>query len=384
MSESENVNIVTTQEEREAIYRFRYEVYVEELKRGYPEADHERRWLRDKDDEQDYTVNMYVGPPDQIAGAVRLLIWAAGEVPEDYYRMFSMEIFPGIEGLITAEIGRLMIRPTSRGKMVFSSLINTMYEHLVERDAQLCFLYCVPGLVKYYRRNLGARPYGGRLVPAGSSVGIPMVVIISDSDFFAESGTTFSELSKQYFTTGKRPRLDVSRFSDVLEGESVPAELDETAVWEQFQHQLFESESSVPAFLSSLSPEAVRKLTSSGFILNLAAGDVVAKSGTEEREVYVILKGLFEVVRQDQRLATLEKGDLFGEIAFFTEAGQRSASVRAMSDGQVLVLRRNFLKELTHSDPEAGFQILSNMGRVMAHRIVNLNHALLAARDARS
>jgi len=149
--ESENVNIAATEREREAIYRFRYEVYVEELKRDYPEADHERRWLRDEDDEQDYTVNLYCGLPDQIAGAVRLLLWPAGQVPEDYYRMFSMEIFPDIEDLVTAEIGRLMIRPTSRGKTVFSSLINAMYEHLVARDAQLCLLYCVPGLVKYYR-----------------------------------------------------------------------------------------------------------------------------------------------------------------------------------------------------------------------------------------
>ena len=384
MPEPENVNVATTQDEREAIYRFRYEVYVEELKRDYPDADHERRWLRDEDDTQDYTVNFYVGTLDRVVGAVRLLIWPPGEIPEDYHRLFSMDIFPGIEDLVTSEMGRLMVRPTSRGKAIFPSLINTMYEHLVARDGQLCFLYCVPGLVKHYRRTIGARPYGGHLIPAGSSVGIPMVLIVSDSDHLAESGATFSELSRKYFDTGGRPKLDVSRFADILEGESVPVKLDEEVVWEEFQHQLLEGESSTPAFLSALPPEAIRKLTASGFILNLSAGDVIAKSGTEEREVYVILNGVFEVISQGRRLAILEKGDLFGEIAFFTEAGERSASVRAMSDGQLLALRRNFLKELTHSDPEAGFQILTNMGRVMAQRIINLNRALLAARDARS
>ena len=384
MSQPENVNIATTQEELEAIYRFRYEVYVEELKRDYPDADHERRWLRDEDDTQDYTVNFYVGALDRIIGAVRLLIWPPGEIPENYHRLFSMAIFPGIEDLVTSEVGRLMIRPTSRGKAVFPSLINAMYEHLVARDVQLCFLYCVPGLVKHYRRSIGARPYGGHLIPAGSSVGIPMVLIVSDSDHFAESGATFSELSRKYFDTDGRPKLDVSRFIDILEGGSVPVKLDEEVVWEQFHHQLLEGESSMPAFLSALPPEAIRHLTASGFILNLSTGDLIAKSGTEEREVYVILNGVFEVISQGRRLAILEKGDLFGEIAFFTEAGQRSASVRAMTDGQLLALRRNFLKELTHSDPEAGFQILTNMGRVMAQRIITLNRALLAARDARS
>ena len=95
--------------------------------------------------------------------------------------------------------------------------------------------------------------------------------------------------------------------------------------------------------------------------------------------MYVILDGVFEVISENKRLAILEKGDLFGEIAFFTQTGERCASVRAVTKGEVLILRRNFLKELTRIDPEAGFQILTNIGTVMADRIVSLNQALLAA-----
>jgi len=380
MSEVEQVRIATTREEREAIYRFRYQVYVEELKRDYPDADHERRWLRDDDDDRDYAVNLYMGPVDQIVGTVRLLVWPAGEVPKHYFEMFSMDIFPGIEELNTAETGRLMIRPTVRGKNVFPSLMGAMYDELVARESQLCFLYCVPGLVKHYRRTLGTRPYNGRLIQAGSSVGIPMVMIVSDSDHFMSCGAFIGDKSKQYFAGDERPRVDVSRFSSVLEGESVPVKLDATAVWEELQSQLLASETSVPTFLNLLSPEAVNTLTSSGFILDISAGDMITRSGTEEREMYVILNGVFEVIAKDQRLAILEKGDLVGEIAFFSETGQRSADVRAACDGEVLVLRRNFLKELTRSHPEAGFQILSNMGRIMADRIVSLNQALIALR----
>ncbi|MCP4379645.1 MAG: cyclic nucleotide-binding domain-containing protein, partial [bacterium] len=274
--------------------------------------------------------------------------------------------------------------PSVRGKSIFPSLIKAAYEHLIQQESQLCFLYCVPGLVKHYRRNLGARPYDGRLIQAGSSVGIPMVMVLSDSEHFSESGAIVSDLSKQYFESGDRPVFDLSGLSGILEGEAVPIKLDEEAVWDQFQQQLFEDTSSVPTFLSSLSPDAIRKLTGSGFILNLSTGDLVAKSGTEEREVYIILDGLFEVIDREHRLAILEKGDLFGEVAFFTETGQRSASVRAMSKGQVLVLRRNFLKELTRSDPDAGFQILNNMGRVMAQRITTLNQALLATKNTQN
>ncbi len=375
MSETGKVFSATSQEELEAIWRFRYEIYVEELKRNYPSVDHGRKWLRDAEDESDCAVNLYLGPLDHIVGAERLLIWPAGEIPEEYHRLFSMEMFPGIENVAIAELGRLMVRPSARGKNVFPLLVDAMRRQWVENDVELCFLYCVPGLVKHYRRSLGARPYDGRLIPAGSSVGIPMVVVVPAERRLGVCGETTGVASAAGF--------DVSRLSQVLEGDSVPVKLDEEAVWEHLKRQLLEDERATPAFLNALSPEATRKLTSSGFILDLSPGDVIARSGTKEREMYVILDGVFEVIAQDKRLAILEKGDVFGEIAFFCTTGERCASVRAVTRGEVLVLRRSFLEELTRDDPEAGLQILTNIGSVMADRIVSLNQALLAATDPR-
>ena len=44
----ETVHKAETPAEREAVYRFRYQVYVEELQDSH-EADHERRWLRQEE-----------------------------------------------------------------------------------------------------------------------------------------------------------------------------------------------------------------------------------------------------------------------------------------------------------------------------------------------
>jgi len=386
VQETGKVMIAASQEELEAIWRFRYEVYIEELKRDYPNADHERRWLRDEDDESPCAVNLYLGPLDQIVGVQRVLIWPPGEIPTDYHQLFSMEVFPGIEEAVIAEAGRLMIRPSARGTNVFPQIVDAMRELWQERDVKMCFLYCVPGLVKHYRMTLGARPYDGRLIPAGFGVGIPMVVLPSDPQSFEACVESEAEAAGNSDPEGPTPQetvgFDVSRYAAVLEGDAVPVKLDESAVWDLFEHQLLEDESARPAFLNSLSKEAVKRLTSSGFILDPSPGDVIAKGGTEEKEMYVILTGVFEVVSQGKRLAILEKGDLFGEIAFFSETGERCATVRAVTKGEVLVLRRNFLEKLTRIDPDAGFQILHNMGTVMADRIVGLNQALLAARGS--
>jgi CRP-like cAMP-binding protein len=103
---------------------------------------------------------------------------------------------------------------------------------------------------------------------------------------------------------------------------------------------------------------------------------LAVRKDNEEREPFVILEGVFEVFQGTRRIAIRTKGDLIGEIAFFTQAGQRTASVRALTNGRVLVLQHEFLKEFNLSDPEAGYQIMMNMNRVMAERLAEMMQAL--------
>src|SRR4029450_661517 len=46
----ETVRVAETAPEREGVYRFRYKVYIEELHYNL-EADHERKWLKQPEDE---------------------------------------------------------------------------------------------------------------------------------------------------------------------------------------------------------------------------------------------------------------------------------------------------------------------------------------------
>ena len=97
LSRLEPVHRATTQEEREAVYRFRYRVYVEEFGRELGSPDHERRWVKDADDEAPCTTILYTGTLDNITGTVRLRHWRAGEVPRHDAHELSMDRFPDIE-----------------------------------------------------------------------------------------------------------------------------------------------------------------------------------------------------------------------------------------------------------------------------------------------
>ena len=380
----DTVHKAETAAEREAIYRFRYQIYIEELKYNY-EADHERKWLRQEEDDQPTTTLLYTGSPDDITSTVRVRAWKPGEVPPAVFALTSMDRFPGIEGLGVSHIGRMMIRRSLRGKLVLPSLLAGGYEFLVgEKGADLAFLDCVPGIVRHYRQ-LGARPYGGRLIDLGYSPGIPLVIVLSDYAHLKRSGSIVAPLVRKYFGPGKRAPLDLAPYRHLFESETVPVEFDPEKVWEALQDRLLAGEESIPTFVDALSPGALFHLSESGYLLDVKAGDLITRAGIGQREMFVILEGACEVEGASKRIALLEKGDLFGEIAFFSEAGERTATVRALSDSKLLVLRQKFLDELTTNDPEAACQILLNVSRIMAERMGGMVRASAAsAPDAES
>lgn len=376
LTELEPVYKAETQAECEAVYRFRYRVYVKELHLEVPEANHPRKRLYSQDDDRIHATIFYTGTPKEITGTVRIRTWAPGEVPEKESKWLSMERFSGIARLTTAEIEHLVIRSDQRGKLIVPALVCAAYEFLAgEKNADLAFWYSWPGHVRLYRM-IGAVPYGGSLVAGGvGSLKVPLVLVLSDIAHLERSGSFLAPLVKKYFGPGKRKALDMTPFRRILETEQIPVESDPAKIWQAVQAHLLEKESSSTC-IDSLSSRSLQRLTQSGFLLNLRAGELAVRKGSKEREVYVILEGVFEVFQGTRRIALRTKGDLIGEIAFFTQAGQRTASVRALTNGRVLVLQHKFLKEFTLSDPEAGYQILMNMNRVMAERLAEMMQAL--------
>lgn len=364
----ETVHRATTPEERQAIYRFRYTVYYEELGRLLGNPNHETRTVSDEDDERDVSVHLYTGTPQNLTGSLRLKCWPPGEIPKDYFDMYNMSIFPDIEHLRVAELGRLMIRPTLRGGMHLLSITRAAYEYLA-RDfkGDLAFCFGAPGLVRHYRK-LGFTLYPCPLIPTPDGMNVGLVSVLSDDEQHRRVGSPVGNMARRYYSREKRER-DREIFGPCVCEESAPLEVDPQRVWAEVEANLMQG-TEKPSMLDSLPPSVVRLMTSKGFIIDVAAGTVVTKAGHGEREMYVILDGVFEVFDAlDRRVAMLTRGDPFGEVAFFRENGRRSASVRAVQSGRVLVLRRRFMRDLMSKHPDAAAKILYNLARVLADRL---------------
>jgi CRP-like cAMP-binding protein len=115
---------------------------------------------------------------------------------------------------------------------------------------------------------------------------------------------------------------------------------------------------------------------------NYYGGETIIQQGETGDCMYVVQSGQVEVVQKvhggEQRLAILETGDFFGEMALF-EKEVRSATVRALVDARVLKVDKKTLLRRIKEDPLLAVNLL----QTMSGRIRELN-AGLAQTGARS
>ncbi|MBL8484607.1 MAG: cyclic nucleotide-binding domain-containing protein [Rhodocyclaceae bacterium] len=114
------------------------------------------------------------------------------------------------------------------------------------------------------------------------------------------------------------------------------------------------------------------------------AGDEVLRVGDTGRAIYIVARGSLEVVVPHKkkrgsfmRVAELDEGSVFGEQAFF-DAQARSATVRAVSDGEMHVLSLDSFEVLAAHHPELAREILFDLGRILSLR---LRHTMAYAVD---
>ena len=108
-------------------------------------------------------------------------------------------------------------------------------------------------------------------------------------------------------------------------------------------------------------PSAIQKLT-------FKTGSLVFDEGDPGENAYMIAKGAIEIRRtrgeSPHALATLKKGDIFGEMALFDDS-QRMAAALAVEDTQLLVLTRDeFYGRLESVDPVLKSIIIYMISRV--------------------
>jgi CRP-like cAMP-binding protein len=117
----------------------------------------------------------------------------------------------------------------------------------------------------------------------------------------------------------------------------------------------------------------VFKTTSSGsrrstglVAVDLPAGSFLFREGDLGTDMFIIQEGKIEILNrmsdEDRVLATLEKGDFFGEMSVLEDM-PRAASARALTDAKLLQINGSTFDQMLQGNPEIAVRMMRKLSR---------------------
>src|SRR5881397_568445 len=129
-------------------------------------------------------------------------------------------------------------------------------------------------------------------------------------------------------------------------------------------------------FFDRLSNRQLKSVSDIMFERTYDADESIFEEGQPGAALFLILDGkvAVEIFRETSttRLAVLEKGAFFGEMALLDET-QRSATARALERTRTLALYRNDLNELVYRHPRTACRIYRSLAGMIGDRLRSTN-----------
>ena len=167
--------VAAAENERNGIFRLRYEVYVEEMGREQKYAIHEQRLVAEPLDKNAVILGAFLG--ERAVGTCRINFSANSLFDNsDLYDFDRFERqYPGRVAFVT----KMMVAPDFRGSCLFSDLSKAAFAVVKDHCGGVVVIDCNEHLVSAFER-LGFRSYRGRLRHPNYGIVTPMYLEVAD------------------------------------------------------------------------------------------------------------------------------------------------------------------------------------------------------------
>lgn len=204
-----------TADELEAIFRFRYGIYVEEMGKPMPGADHAARLLHDALDAR--STQLFARKDGELAGVMRITLGRAG-IPVTFHHWYELKRFQRFSLDQISFTGRLMVAQKFRRTAVALQLACEAYRLGRPNGVCLNFIHTTPPLVPFFER-LGHRRYASEFLDPDLGPRTPLVLALNDVEHLKSCRSPFIELAPatswpvevaNWFRSAVMPNSDVS------------------------------------------------------------------------------------------------------------------------------------------------------------------------------
>jgi hypothetical protein len=343
--------IATTAEEKEAVFRFRYAIYVEEMGRYLTVADHAGRRLVDPEDAWSWIVS--TTDDGEVVASTRMT-WGGDGFSDRQIRQYGLAPFLAeipAHHMVVGE--RTMISAARRGCDLFTVMTEAMPDLCAEHDVRMVFGACEPHLLSFYLRY--QRTYAPRNInSAEAGYLIPLISFTNGIESMIGVG---DGLGLPRCINGL---LDsTGAVTSPMLGDRVEYEREILAAIHQLPDSVF----------YGMSGDEIAQCTARSNVIRCAEGDRVLKKGGAARNAFVVLSGALEARDDERVVGVILPGEIFGETAHLLQE-PRTLDVDALSDETlILSLSEHTLHELTEHHPVVAAKLYRNISRTLSLRM---------------
>lgn len=359
--------------DQEAIYRLRYEIYVEEMGYVFPGVDHAGRRLAEVFMRP--TRLMMAEEGGKLVGTLQYNWGAECAFTDEERQIYQLSDFIALVGDEEIMIAsRFMTPPSHRDSDLPARLLDSMFAFALDNNVRLLFLDCRPHLINNYLR-LGFRTFAKTYNDPIAGMLTPLVFVIDDVAHVERAKSRLLPLFQ-----AKRPGQPDAIVAKIvaLLPKAAPVQLLShpvgSADWTGLQSTLADEVEGHVSIFQGMEPGEVARLIEMSPVINCSAGDRIVGQDLAERSVFVVLDGAVEVMRDGKSVALMTRGAVFGEIAFLLGI-DRTADVIAVGDTKVIALRERALNELIASQSKLAARFLLNLARIACLKLVDKDRA---------
>lgn len=352
------VHVAESQLEKREVYRFRYQVFVEEMKKSIKIAEQNAGMLIDPMDDQ--SLLLYAHNDTGIVGTLRLTFGNAGQFPQELAEIFCMEQFQMLGGDTDKKLcltTKLAIKEGFRGSQVLYMLMSKAYE--LARTSRTKFAYggCNPHLVAL-NEQMGFRRFARNFTDPGYGLLIPLVMVVEDLEHLRAVRSPFYRIARKLPHESQCGQEFLRAFPQAAK--YINSQLISKAdLWTIITQKLGQSPLSAMPLLEGLSQDESAAFLHCGVILPCFANDRIVHHGEMSDEIFFLLSG--SLLSQNSGFSRLiQPGQSFGGAGLIRPRPQHEL-IRAVVDSEVLVIPRPHFEKYCRRYPHAGSQLMKKL-----------------------
>lgn len=327
--------IAVTPEEKDKIFRFRYDIYQEELGLGIPGTFDDLKIIKDPADDAENCVHFYLERNNEIIAAARIIIYQPNEIREEMLKFYDLQEQYWIKQYVVCEFERFITHKDFRSKFISLKFLSGIIQYIIQHDVKVMLQCAKPFLVPHFYA-IGCRPYTKKLIDY-AGIEIPLIGLIdksytrkikSPARFLIPKGKVFSSEVLEFFyhapsaiTFDKAVILKELGISTLVRSKKSPLD---------FFKQLINHDC---------------------FLLYIDQPIKLITEGMADKTIFYFISGGGWVEMGKQPFHVIAN-QFVGEFSIFMPQGRRSAEVYIEKGSKLLVIKESAILKFKRSYPK--------------------------------